>query len=504
MCGFGLFVAAPFHGGHASAVAPAAVDCSAQQGPVGGLGYVALNSTRVLDTRPGGTTVDGVGAAVGPIGERQTLNVNVTGRAGIPTSGVGAVVLNVTAVDQAVESFLTIYPAGADRPLASNLNPNPGIVEPNLVIAKVGVGGQISIYNNTGSVNVIADVEGWYPAPLGVAYNPLVPARLLETRSGGATTDGVANGLGAVGEGQTLTFKVAGRGGVPGSGVSAVVLNVTATEQTRQTFLTVFPSGTTRPNSSDLNPNPGVTAPNLVIAKVGADGNVSVYNNTGSVQIIADVQGWFPVGPAYTPLDPARLLETRPHLATIDGLAQSGGAIGAGGSINLQVTGRGGVPATGVSAVVLNITATNQTESSFLTVYPAGTARPATSNLNPMPGLVAPNLVIAKVGVGGEITIYNNTGSLDVIVDVHGWFPSDVTARSGTTTATSDTAGVQAADQSACVNQVPSFTKGPDQLLDVDSGPQSVSGWASAISAGGTADAGQTIDFLVSAGNRRW
>ncbi|MCU1397844.1 MAG: hypothetical protein JWN62_953, partial [Acidimicrobiales bacterium] len=502
MCGLGLFVAASFPttAALAAPLAPAVVDCSAQEAPGGSIGYVALNPTRVLDTRTGGTTADGVGAGIGPIGERQTLNLKVIGRAGIPSSNVGAVVLNVTAVDQAVESFLTIYPAGADRPLASNLNPNPGIVEPNLVIAKVGVAGEISIYNNTGSVNVIADVEGWYPAPLGVAYNPLVPARVLETRPGHATTDGVASGLGAVGQGQTLTFKVLGRGGVPDSGVAAVVLNMTATEQTRQTFLTVFPSGTTRPNASDLNPNPGVTAPNLVIAKVGADGNVSVYNNTGSVQIIADVQGWFPVGPAYTPVDPARLLETRPHLPTIDGLAQSGGAIGPGGSINLQVTGRGGVPATGVSAVVLNITATNQTESSFLTVYPAGTARPATSNLNPLPGLVAPNLVLAKVGVDGEITIYNNTGSLDVIVDVHGWFPTDGTAKPSSTTASID-AGAPSVDQSACVNQAPSFTKGPDQVVDVDAGPQSVTGWASAISAGGTADAPQTIDFIVSASN---
>ena len=98
---------------------------------------------------------------------------------GVPAAGVGAVVLNVTAVNQSAATFLTVFPKGTPRPVASNLNPNPGIIEPNLVIAKVGADGEVSIFNNTGSVDVVADVQGWFPSPLGAAYNPLVPARVL-------------------------------------------------------------------------------------------------------------------------------------------------------------------------------------------------------------------------------------------------------------------------------------------------------------------------------------
>ena len=92
------------------------------------------------------------------------------------------------------------------------------------------------------------------------------------------------------------------------------------------------------------------------------------------------------------------------------------------------------MPPTGVSAVVLNVTATNQTERTFLTVFPAGGLRPATSNLNPAPAITAPNLVIAGVGANGEVSIYNNAGSVDVIVDVFGWFPSDIVASNDTFT----------------------------------------------------------------------
>jgi len=126
---------------------------------------------------------------------------------------------------------------------------------------------------------------------------------------------------------------------------------------------------------------------------------------------------------SYVPLTPARLMDTRPGATTIDGVSADGGPIAPGDSRTLQVTGRGGVPAAGVSAVVLNITAVGSTTGGFLTVHPTGTARPLASNLNFGPGETIPNLVIAKVSAAGQVTIYNDTGSTNVIADVAGWFP---------------------------------------------------------------------------------
>ncbi|MCA1683621.1 MAG: hypothetical protein LC708_00600, partial [Actinobacteria bacterium] len=201
-------------------------------------------------------------------------------------------------------------------------------------------------------------------------FHGLAPARVLDTRNG---TGGFSAPVGPAG---TIAVPVAGKGGVPTTGASAVVLNVTITQPTADTFLTVFPSGTTRPLASNLNALPGKTVPNLVIAKLGADGKVAVYNNVGTSHVIYDVMGWFSDttganGARYSSLTPARILDTR---------AGTGGfnaPVGAGGTISVDVTGVGGVPATGVSAVVLNVTATQPTAGeSFLTVFPSGGARP--------------------------------------------------------------------------------------------------------------------------------
>ncbi len=347
-------------------------------------------------------------------------------------------VLNITAVDQSASTYLTVFPAGSPRPSASNLNPTPGFIQPNLVIAKVGAGGEVSIYNDVGSLHLIADVQGWFPSGAGAAYQPLDPARLLETRLGGSTIDGQSNGVGQLGPGETVTLMVAGRGGVPASGAASVVVNITAVNQTQHSFLTAFASGTVRPNTSNLNPRPGLTATNLAVVSVGVDGKISIFNSVGSVDVIVDVMGWFSTGLGYPLVEPARLLDTRPGSSTIDGVAVGGGRVFAGQTLDLQVAGRGGVPPTGVSAVVVNVTAVDPTSGTYLTVFPDGAARPLASNLNPSVGQTVPNLVIAKVGTNGQISIYNDSGTVHLLVDVFGWLPDDTVVTDDTPNLTED------------------------------------------------------------------
>jgi hypothetical protein len=90
--------------------------------------------------------------------------------------------------------------------------------------------------------------------------------------------------------------------------------------------------------------------------------------------------------------------------------------------MDVQGAGVGGVPATGVSAVVVNITATEPTAGSYLTAFPTGTAKPLASNLNFGPGQTIPNLVVVKLGAGGKFSLYNAVGSTHVIADVVGWY----------------------------------------------------------------------------------
>ncbi len=384
--------------------------------------YRGLSPARLLDSRGGQSTVDGLFVGGGVVGAGGVVELQVTGRGGVPLSGVGAVVLNVTSTEASAPSFVTVWPTGEERPNASSVNTEPGQDTPNLVIAKVGAGGRVSLFNDAGSGHLIADVVGWFPA--GSAFTGLSPARLLDSRGGQSTVDGLFVGGGVVGAGGVVELQVTGRGGVPLSGVGAVVLNVTSTEASAPSFVTVWPTGEDRPNASSVNTEPGQDTPNLVIAKVGAGGRVSLFNNAGSGHLIADVVGWFPAGSAFTGLSPARLLDSRGGQSTVDGLFVGGGVVGAGGVVELQVTGRGGVPLSGVGAVVLNVTSTEASAPSFVTVWPTGEDRPNASSVNTEPGQDTPNLVIAKVGAGGRVSLFNNAGSGHLIADVVGWFPA--------------------------------------------------------------------------------
>lgn len=238
--------------------------------------------------------------------------------------------------------------------------------------------------------------------------------------------DGLYAGTGGIGPGQIFNIPVLGRGGVPLSGVSAVALNVTVTQPTQSGYLTVFPKGQSVPNASNLNFVGGQTIPNMVIAKVGSDGSVSVFNPAGAVHVVVDISGWFTEGGSFTSLSPSRVADTRPGQATADGLFSGAGAIGPGQTYNVQVLGRGGVPLGGVSAVALNVTVTQPTQSGHLTVFPKGQPVPNASNLNFVGGQTIPNMVIAKVGVDGSISIYNPGGFSHAIIDIAGWFSAPV------------------------------------------------------------------------------
>ena len=370
--------------------------------------YQAVTPARILDTRAG------TGAARAPVGPGGQIDVTVTGVGGVPVSGVAAVVLNVTATDvTAQESFLTVFPAGAPRPLASSLNMLAGQTVPNLVVARVGAGGKVSIFNNAGSTAVVADVAGWYGVPgAGGRYTPVAPARVLDTRTGTGGTSGKVAG------GTSIDLDVRGVGGLP-STVGAVVLNVTATDlDGADTFVTVYPTGVTRPLASNLNVTSGQSVPNLVVTPTG-DGRVTLYSNAGTVHLVADVQGWYAADAAasYLSTAPIRLLDTR------TGYGGTLGKVQAGTHIDLKVAGANGVPV-GVQGAVLNVTTTDHVgPESFLTVYPAGQGRPLASNLNFVSGQTRANLVFARLGVDGKVSLYNNLGATHVVADLQGWFP---------------------------------------------------------------------------------
>ncbi|MEU6480896.1 protease pro-enzyme activation domain-containing protein [Streptomyces sp. NPDC047017] len=255
------------------------------------------------------------------------------------------------------------------------------------------------------------------PRSAASTFNALTPARVLDTRAGLGRP-----GTAPVAANNAVKLKVAGVGGVPADGVSAVVLNVTAAAPTSSGVLIAYPSGTTRPASSNLNWLKGQVVPNLVTVPVGADGSVDLYNSSGgTVHFIADVSGYYSTqdgGSTYLPTGPARVLDTRGAIGVPGRTAVAGH-----GTVSLTVAGAGGVPATGATAVVLNVTATAPAAAGFLIAYPNGASRPTTSNINWLTGQTRPNMVVLPIGADGKVNLYNGSGgSVHLIADVFGYY----------------------------------------------------------------------------------
>jgi hypothetical protein len=380
-------------------------------------GFEALPAPqRLLDTRSGQPTADGQFAGSGRRGAGSTLELTVAGRAGLPP-GVATVVLNVTVTEPTDRGFVTVYPcrSGQDRPTASNLNYGAGQTVPNAVIVRVGEGGRVCLYTLR-AAHLIVDASGHFPTD---AFRALpAPRRLLDTRAGQPTADNLFAGGGIRGEGTTLELAVAGRAGVAPD-ASSVALNVTVDAPLGQGFVTVYPCGTpTRPTASNLNFRPGQTVANLVITKVGADGKVCIYTHR-STHVVVDASGELPAT-TFVPLAaPQRLLDTRRGSDTTDGGFRAFGAQPQGGTLQLRVNNRAGIPSD-ASAVVLNVTAVDPASRGFVTAHPRGSVRPTASNLNHVPGLTVPNAVIARVGRDGDICLFTS-GATHLVADVAGW-----------------------------------------------------------------------------------
>ncbi|GAC1442613.1 MAG: hypothetical protein NVS3B26_01540 [Mycobacteriales bacterium] len=379
-----------------------------------GVAYTPVNPVRVLDTR------DGTGGFTGRLGAGRTVDVTVVGGAtAVPTSAT-AVVLNVTGVGPATATDLRIYPtprSGTAQPLVSNLNLAAGGVRANLVTVPVGENGQIRILNSGGAPFVLADVEGWYGPDGSSVYEPTSPLRLLDTRDG---TGGVP--VAQVPGGGFLDLKVTGGPRSVPDTATAVILTVTALDASAGTDVRIFPTpadpSSPTPIVSNINLHDRQIVPNLVIAKIGTGGSVRLMNSAGSVDLVADLAGWYDAGASgsrFHILAPQRVLDTRTLTVT---------RLGPGQVRDLPVAGTAGVPASGAAAVVVNVTGVDASLTTDLAVFPTPNdeSTPLASNLNLLTHETAADLAVVGTGVGGSIRLRNRSGNVSLVVDLVGWF----------------------------------------------------------------------------------
>lgn len=224
------------------------------------------------------------------------------------------------------------------------------------------------------------------------------PARLIDSRENGRTIDGRFAASGALEPGEVVEIQIAGRHAIPDSGVEAAVLNVTAARPDNGGYFTVYPCTDDAPLASSLNFD-GANAANEIIAELADDGTVCVFSST-TADLVVDVVGWIPEGSDYSGVQPARLADTRSTGQTVDDESEQLGLRDAGGVTEIQIAGRGGIPADGVDSAVFNLTAVRPGGRGFVTVHPCADDIPVASSLN-----------VAGSNRGNELTPVSMTGT---------------------------------------------------------------------------------------------
>ncbi|GAA1138521.1 hypothetical protein F4556_005365 [Kitasatospora gansuensis] len=358
-------------------------------------GYLPLSPERFLDTRTA------LGDHQGKLTAGETLNIWPHNTGNVPYYRPVAVVLNLTVTGATQDGFLTVYPDGAARPLASSINFRAGQTVANLVTVPTGTSNRIRIYNSGGGqVDVIGDIVGYYDGDgtkYGEKFAPVQPGRLLDTRTTGGALDTTPRKV-----------QVTGQAGVPAD-AKAVLVNLTATQPTTGGYLTAYPSDITRPAVSNLNFLPGQTVSNQALIPIATDGTITVYNPSGLTHVIVDVFGSYgPSGTSlFTPLTPTRVADTR----TTGKLTQ-----------NTSLTVSPAAAPTGATAAVLNLTVTEPEGPGYLTTHATGTPRPPVSNLNFTTGATLSNHTTTPVDATGRFTIDNPGSPTHAIADLLGWF----------------------------------------------------------------------------------
>lgn len=341
--------------------------------------------------------------------DANTIRVQVAGRAKTPTNARAAV-LTVTGVNPGGTNFLTVFPSGERRREVSSVNLAPhDFAVANLVTVKLGVGGAVDIYQAI-PCDVIVDVAGVYrPTTTNVRQGRLESFtsayRALDTRHRG----------GKPGPGSVVRVNL--NGIVPPDAI-AVVANLTATDATAGGYVTAYPRGLARPNTSSLNINAGQTRAVGIMTKLRyANGKVGIdlFTERGA-HLIVDVAGYI-TGPSaassgnglFVPVSPFRVVDTRQGVSrrVWEGGTQ---AFTLPAPINSQA-----------QAIAMNLTVTGTLRhGGYFTVYAAQTPRYEVSNLNAEPGETVANHVITRISNAG-VACYT-FGTSHIIADVFGWF----------------------------------------------------------------------------------
>ena len=379
-----------------------------------GLAFFPVTPCRVTDTRSGSGQFGSPSMAGG-----STRNFNITQSTCNIPSTAQAYSLNVTAVPPAPLTYLTIWPAGQTQPYVSTLNSFDGQVVANAAIVPAGTAGAISVFVSN-LTDVIIDIDGYFapPAAQGLAFYPLTPCRIADTRGTTGTFGGPQMAATS-----TRNFPVTSSTCNVPANAQAYSLNMTVVPPAALIYLTTWPAGEVQPTVSTLNSFNGRIVANAAIVPAGAGGAIDVYVSNDS-DVIIDINGYFapPGNPGalyFYKAAPCRIADTR----TGAGFAAEFGppALAANSARTFAIQSSAcGLPAT-AQAYSFNMTVVPPGPLLYLTSWPTGVTQPVVSTLNAFNGTVVANAAIVPAGTGGSISVFVSD-TTDFILDVNGYF----------------------------------------------------------------------------------
>ncbi|MEO8371032.1 MAG: Ig domain-containing protein [Candidatus Solibacter sp.] len=452
------------------------------------LHFVPVTPCRIADTR----------GAAGPYGGPSLAastprDFGILGICGIPANAQ-AYSLNLTVVPLGPLGFLSVWPTGQAQPVVSTLNSGDGRVKANAAIVPAGTGGAITLFasNNT---HAIVDINGYFVAAdnSNLAFYPITPCRITDTRIGTGTFAGPALAAGA-----QRSFPVPSSAcGVP-TNAQAYAMNFTVIPAGTLGFLSAWPTGVAQPGSSTLNAPTGAVTANAAIVPAGTNGAITLIA-THNTHVIIDINGYFaPPGAGgmefYTAV-PCRIADTR-------------GATGPFGGPQLAAASAREfvVPAStcnipaGARAYSLNATVVPPASLGFLSLWGSG-GQPSVSTLNAGDGSIVANAALVPASDTGSVTAFASNAT-HLILDINGYFATTAASSGPIGLPSGVTAGLGGAAPFAVTLPVAAPANGTTvTLVSADPTRVTVTPGTVSISAGQTTPAVQPVVHGINVGS---
>ncbi len=380
--------------------APASADVAAKGGD-----FVSVSPRQsMLNTK------SGIGAPVAKLTAGKTITAQAAGVAGVPTTGVRAVLLDLTALSPSTTTSFKVYPSGGTVPGTTVLTSATGVSESTSVVADLGADGKISFYNSAGTVDLSAVVEGYFTTATASSgpggFVPVPTTRIMSTSQG---TGGVPVATVAVGKSVTPQLT----GGVIPAGAYAVYGTIRVGSATAAGSLLVDPPGVS--DGSTVMYYGTSTTTSGAMLRLSSTGQATFTNHNGSaVNLWFDVQGYIAPDTAH-----GYGYRSAPSTSLVASVS-----VAAGANYDFQVGGRGGIPTRGAGAAVLNLSGRSSTAAGYLNAYPAdGAAPPSVAMLSWNASQTRNVESFVRLGATGRVRLHNyGTAAVTVSVVSRGWF----------------------------------------------------------------------------------